>query len=70
MNTALATDIAAIGIDLLAEVGRLILGAIDAKDSATLRRVADVLPADHGLRSRAALVEARAAAERALAGGH
>lgn len=62
----LATDIASIGIDLLAEVGRLILGAITDEDPATLRRVADVLPADHGLRSRAAMAEARSAAERAL----
>ena len=58
-----ATDIAGVGLELLREIGKLILDAIASKDPATLKKVGDVLPKGSPLRSRLALLVERKKAE-------
>lgn len=55
-----------VGVELIAALVRLIMDAVAARDPARLRRVTDVLEAGHPLRSRVAMLEARAEAEREL----
>ena len=59
-------ELITVGVDLLAAIARLIMDAVAARDPSTLRKVGDVLPAGHVLKSRLALIEAKAAAEAEL----
>jgi hypothetical protein len=60
------SELVTVGVELLAAVARLVMDAIDQRDPSKLRKVTDVLEAGHPLRSRIALLEAKAAADRAL----
>ncbi|MFA5153223.1 MAG: hypothetical protein WC554_11730 [Clostridia bacterium] len=62
----MASELVTVGVELLAAVARLIMDAVSERDPSKLRRVTDVLEPGHPLRSRIALLEAQAAAERAL----
>ena len=62
----MVSELVTVGVELLAAVARLIMDAVSERDPSKLRRVTDVLEAGHPLRSRIALLEAKAAAERAL----
>ena len=64
----MTAELIGIGADLVVEIVRLIMAAVHAEDPAALRRVADVLPTGSPLRSRVALLEARAQADRELRG--
>ena len=64
-----AAEIVSIGAQLLAVVARIVIDAIEARDVSTLRRVGDVLPAGHALRSRLALADEEEKARRELGGG-
>ena len=62
----MTSELVTVGVELLAAVARLVMDAIDQRDPSKLRKVTDVLEAGHPLRSRIALLEAQAAADRAL----
>lgn len=64
-----AAEIVSIGAQLLAVVARIVIDAIEARDVSALRRVGDVLPAGHALRSRLALLAEEERARRDLGGG-
>jgi hypothetical protein len=63
---SIATDLIPIGAELVVEIVKLIMSAVNAEDPATLRKVGDVLPVGHALRSRLALLEAESKAEKEL----
>lgn len=63
---SIAADMVSIGAELVVEIVKLIMTAVHAEDPATLRKVSDVLPAGSPLRSRVALLAAKAQAQKDL----
>ena len=62
----MVSEMVDVGAELVSALVKLIMQAIAERDPSKLRRVTDVLEPGHPLRSRIALLEAQAAAERAL----